>query len=105
MLLFAGLYAYGAIAVVDAVGDGSSAAEYAPRVINKHYTTGRSRSYYLVLEPWGPMGRPNSIGVSKKLYDNSRPGDSVCLELRHGRLDAAWYKQVPCNGVDDGLQP
>lgn len=98
LLLFATLYGYGAIAVADAVGDESNAARFRPRVINKHYTTGRSRSYYLVLEPWGPLTRSNSLGVSKRIYDKAEPGDSVCLELRQGRLNAPWYKQVSCYG-------
>jgi uncharacterized protein (DUF697 family) len=104
LLLFATLYGYGAMAVADAVGDGSPAARFSPRVIHKHYTTGRSRSYYLVLEPWGPLTRANSLGVSQKLYDKAHPGDSVCLELRQGRLSAPWYTQVPCYGADQTLQ-
>ena len=104
LLLFAGLYGYGAIAVADAVGDESTAAEFAPRVVNKHYTTGRSRSYYLVLEPWGPLTGTNSLGVPKSLYDKAQPGDSVCLELRHGRLGAPWYMRLPCYSGDNDLQ-
>lgn len=104
LLLFATLYGYGAITVADAVGDGSNAAHFSPRVVDKHYTTGRSRSYYLVLEPWGPVTRTNRLGVSQKVYDKAEPGDIVCLELRRGRLNAPWYTQVPCYGGGPDVQ-
>jgi uncharacterized protein (DUF697 family) len=100
LLMFGGLYGYGAIAVADAVGDHSSAEHYTPEVVSKHYTTGRSRSFYLVLEPWGPLTKTNNLGVSKSVYDNAQRGDRVCLELRQGRLNGAWYTQVPCSGAD-----
>jgi len=105
LLLFAGLYAYGAVVVADAVGDASRAAQFAPQVVRKHYTTGRSRSFYLVLEPWGPISHANSLSVSKTIYDKAEPGDRVCVDLRRGRLNASWYMQVPCSGVARDLQP
>jgi uncharacterized protein (DUF697 family) len=105
LLLFSGLYAYGAIVVADAVGDTSSAAHYAPQVVRKYYTTGRSRSFYLVVEPWGPISHANRLGVSKQIYDKAEPGDRGCLDLRAGRLNAAWYTQVPCAGARSDLQP
>ena len=105
LLMFAGLYAYGAVAVANAVGDRSSAAQFAPQVVSKHYTTGRSRSFYLDLEPWGPVTRVNKLGVSKTIYDKAEPGDRVCVELRPGRLNAAWYMQVSCSGPERDAQP
>lgn len=105
LLLFGMLYGYGVIAVADAVGDGSAATHYVMHVIGKHYTTGRSRSYYLTLEPWGPLQQPNNLGVSKSVYDKAVPGDQVCLELRSGRLNAAWYIQVSCYGGAVESQP
>ena len=99
LLLFGILYGYGVVAVADAVGDGSTPAHYVVHILRKHYTTGRSRSYYLVLEPWGPVQRPNDLGVSKTVYDKARPGDRVCLDLHPGRLSAAWYTQVSCSAA------
>jgi hypothetical protein len=101
LLLFGVLYSYGTVTVADAIGDGSTPAHYVVHVVGKHYTTGRSRSYYLVLEPWGPMEQPNSLGVSKTIYDKASAGDQVCLELHPGRLNAAWYTQVSCSAPLD----
>ena len=105
LLLFGMLYGYGVVAAADAVGDGSSSSRFAVHVTGKHYTTGRSRSFYLELEPWGPMKRGNSIGVSKTVYDKTEPGDEVCLELRRGRLNAAWYTEVSCYGEPQDARP
>jgi hypothetical protein len=99
LLLFGMLASYGVVVVGDAVGDESTPTRYVVHVVGKHYTTGRSRSYYLTLEPWGPVEQPNSLGISKTAYDKASPGDQVCLELRPGRLNAAWYTQVPCSNA------
>jgi hypothetical protein len=101
LLLFGILSSYGAVVVGDAVGDESTPTRYVVHVVGKHYTTGRSRSYYLELEPWGPVAQPNNLGVSQSVYDKASPGDQVCLDLRPGRLNAAWYTQVSCFAAPD----
>ncbi|HKD61768.1 MAG TPA: hypothetical protein VKB47_14995 [Terracidiphilus sp.] len=97
LLLLAGLYSYGVVTVADAVTDPSTPAHFVAHVVSKHYTTGRSRSFYLVLEPWGPLEQPSNLGVSQTQYDRTEPGDQVCLDLYPGRLNAAWYTQVSCS--------
>jgi uncharacterized protein (DUF697 family) len=94
LLLFGGLYGYGAVAVADAVGDQTTPQHFVVHVTGKHFTSGRSRSYYLELEPWGPLELPNTLSVSQSIYDKATPGDDVCLDLRPGRLNASWYTQV-----------
>jgi hypothetical protein len=102
LLLFGTIYGYGVVVMADAVDDQSTPARFAVHVIGKHYTSGRSRSFYLELEPWGPIQRQNSIGVSKTNYDKAAPGDQVCIDLRPGRLNVAWYTQVSCYGERAG---
>jgi uncharacterized protein (DUF697 family) len=99
LLLFGMLYSYGAVVVADAIGDETTPTRFVVHIIGKHYTNGRSRSYYLSLEPWGPVQQPNSLGVSKTIYDKASPGDQVCLELSPGRLNAPWYTQVACSNA------
>ena len=97
LLLFGALYSYGAVVVADAVGDESTPTRFVVHVIGKHYTNGRSRSYYLSLKPWGPVQQPNSLGVSKTIYDKASPGDQVCLELSPVAVNAPCVPQVPCS--------
>jgi hypothetical protein len=99
LLLFGMLYGYGLVATADAVEDGSTPAHFVVHVVGKHYTTGRSRSFYLELEPWGPVQSPNSLSVSQTIYDKAQPGDQICLELRPGRLNVPWYTQVSCSAA------
>jgi hypothetical protein len=105
LLLFGFLYSYGVVAAADAVDDGANPTHFAVHVLSKHYTTGRSRSFYLVLEPWGPVQRPNNLGVSQSVYDKAVPGDQVCLELRPGRLNVPWYTQASCSNAPLDSQP
>jgi hypothetical protein len=99
LLLFGMLYSYGAVVVADTIGDTSTPRRYVVHVLRKYYTNGRSRSYYLTLEPWGPMNQPNSLAVSKTIYDKTSLGNQVCLELSSGRLNASWYTQVSCSNA------
>ena len=92
------LYGYGLVATADAVEDGSTPTHFVVHVISKHYSTGRSRSFYLVLEPWGPVQTSNNLGVSQTIYEKAQPGDQVCIDLRPGRLNVPWYTQVSCSG-------
>ena len=103
LLLFGMLYSYGTVVVADAVGDGSTPTRFVVHVVGKHYTTGRSRAFYLELEPWGPVAQPNNLGVSQAVYDKASSGDQICLELSPGRLSAAWYTQVSCS--DASIDP
>lgn len=105
LLLFGTLYGYGVVVVADALGEESTPAHFVVHVVGKHYTTGRSRSYYLELEPWGPVDRSNNLGVSQAVYNKAAPGDQICLELRPGRLNGAWYTQVSCSAAPLDSQP
>jgi hypothetical protein len=105
LLLFAMLYSYGVVATADALDDSANPTHFAVHVLSKHFTTGRSRAFYLVLEPWGPVQQPSNLGVSQAVYDKAVPGDQVCLELRPGRLNVPWYTQVSCSNAPLDPQP
>lgn len=96
LLFFGALFSYGVTTVADTLGDNSRVRSYTVQVTGKHSTTGRSTSYYLELEPWGPVQGPSNLGVSRAVYDQFAAGDEVCLGLHQGRLHAQWYSQIPC---------
>ncbi|HEY2473110.1 MAG TPA: hypothetical protein VGI45_35345 [Terracidiphilus sp.] len=105
LLLFSMLYGYGLVATADAVDDESTSTHYVVHVLGKHYTTGRSRAFYLELEPWGPLQSPNNLGVSQTVYEKAQAGDEICIDLRPGRLNVPWYTQVSCSAVPLDSQP
>jgi heme-degrading monooxygenase HmoA len=96
LLFFAGLYSYGLAVVADSLADQSPVTAYNVTVIGKHISHGRSNTYYLQLEPWGPIAKPNQVAVSSSAYDATTPGSEVCLQLHPGRLHAPWFQTVPC---------
>jgi len=98
VIFFAGIYSYGLAGVADTLPDHSTAKIYSVSVIDKHMSSGRSTSYYLRVEPWGPFQTPNQVSVSSREYGEADPGDQVCLALHPGSLHAPWYQTVPCHG-------
>lgn len=96
LLFFAGLFSFGLATVANSLADRSIAAAYNVTVIGKHVSHGRSTTYYLQLEPWGPFDHPNQVSVSSSAYDATNIGDPVCLLLHPGRLHAPWFQTVLC---------
>lgn len=58
---------------------------------DKRIVRGKSTSYQLYLEPWGPIIEPNRLKVSRATYDPIEPGNVVVLVLNPGALGVNWY--------------
>ncbi len=99
MLFVAGAYGFGLAGAADTIPDHAKPANYSVTIENKHETHGRSTSYYLDLEPWGPIQKANSLSVSYSTYEGASIGDQVCLDLRPGVLRVQWYQVVACAGT------
>jgi hypothetical protein len=97
VLFFAIMYGYGLAVVADTLPDRSKSTSYTVTITGKHATSGsRTTTYYLNLEPWGPIEKPNVVTVSRDFYRDAAPGDGVCLDLHAGALRVPWYKLVSC---------
>lgn len=96
LVFLAASYGYAMAATANNLADSSNATTYHVKITGKHVSRGRSTSYYLELEPWGPMQSQNSISVPRTTYDQFAPGDEICLNLHQGRLHAPWYAIVSC---------
>jgi hypothetical protein len=97
LLLFAGVYGFGSIAVADTEFDDSPPAAYTTTVVGGHVSHGKSTSYYLRLAPWGPVAYPDDVSVSRALYDSTHLGDTVCTTLHSGSLHAPWFRLTACD--------
>lgn len=84
-------YGYGAGLQANAVLDRSPSTTYEATISRKYISRGRSTSYHLRLNPWGPRQDGSSIQVARPLYDVLGPGDSVYLSLRQGAFGVQWY--------------
>lgn len=89
--LFCLAYGYGVTIEANVLFDRSSPTTYEVAVINKHVSGGKSTSYNLGLEPWGPLAKPNKLRVGRATYDPIQPGDTLLIDLRKGALGANWY--------------
>jgi len=106
VLFFAIMYGYGLTVAANTLPDRSKAASYIVLVTGKYATSGsRSTTYYLNLEPWGPIQKPNVLTVSRDFYQAAAPGDGVCLDLHAGALRVPWYKLVNCHGQPAAQPP
>ncbi|HEX4286922.1 MAG TPA: hypothetical protein VHZ28_17650 [Terracidiphilus sp.] len=105
LLLFAAIYSFGLAVVTDTATDRAPATTYATRVVGKHVSHGRSTSYSLTLNPWGPYDSINRMGVNAHAYYAFEIGDRICVDLHPGSLHVPWYRPADCHGLQLPDQP
>lgn len=77
--------------------DHAPAQTYRAEIASKSTSTGRNgTTYYLHLNPWGPMTDEDKVDVSSSFYRSLNEGDTVCLELHPGALKMGWYTVESC---------
>ena len=89
-------YGYGGGMQVNALLDPSTPQSYRVIVTAKHVSHGRSRTYHLILAPWGPNVGGQDLMVSYSQYAAVKAGDVVCMLLRSGALRVAWSELGRC---------
>jgi MFS family permease len=97
VLICGGFFAMGLIAASDTLLDNARPAPYAAQVVNKHTSSGRSTTYYLDFDAWGPFSGANHVSVPFSIYQTAQPGDTVCFEVYPGALHASWFERVSCD--------
>ena len=94
LLVLAALYGYSATVLVNGAYDEAPAQEFAPRVTGMHSNSGKTTTYYLTLEAWGPVPGGEDATVSHNYYRQVRVGQTVRVGLHPGRLGVPWYKVI-----------
>ena len=97
LLLISCLYGFSLVTQLDTLPDLAPSPSFTAQVNGEHASHGRSTTYYLDLDPWGPIETNNSISVPWSVYNSTQPGDWICIELHPGALHVPWYQRVPCN--------
>jgi hypothetical protein len=103
-VLLAGLitcsYGYGAGLGLNCLADGSIPRVFPTVVVEKRVDGDwKWRTWYLTLKPWGPVTENDEVSVSKALYEQMQPGNSVCVLLRSGAFRISWYEIDSCRKV------
>ena len=96
ILVFGAFYVWGLIAQANALLDTSPARVFQVAVTGKHMSSGKSTTYYLRLEPWGPETTSQDVSVPSSLYDYADVGVTVCVDLYPGSLRIPWYEVDRC---------
>jgi hypothetical protein len=98
--LFTCAYGYGTGLQLDVLADRSTPREYQVKVVEKHVSeSSHVKSWYVTVEPWGPLAQRDDVSVSEAQYQRIRQGDTVCVLLRSGALQIAWYQLDTCRRV------
>ena len=91
----AGFLFYGAGAFVNAALDTSKVQVYPLTVQGKHYTSGKSTTYYINVGPWSDQ-QAGDVSIPSSLYDDLSIGSTVCFFRQSGALDIAWFRTDQC---------
>lgn len=98
IVTYAAAYTYGAVEVADIQFDQSVATAMPTTVIAKmislHVRGGHS--YLLDLSPWGPKTIHGWVNVSPDVYYKAKVGQDICVNVRPGALQSAWFDVSPC---------
>lgn len=97
---FALVYGYGAGLEANAALDRSPVSTYEAIISAKYISHGRSTSYHLQLDPWGPNQAGSRIQVSRAVYEALNQGDAVSLALRKGAFGVPWYTVQSYGGLN-----
>jgi hypothetical protein len=96
LLVFSLVWASGATVFYNSYFDTSVPSVFRTRITGMHRTTGRSSSYYLKLEPWGPRTAAEDVDVARNFYERVAVGNTVCVSLFRGALDVRWFDVWYC---------
>jgi hypothetical protein len=89
-------YALGVAAQADELLDRSTPQVFRVAVLSKRVSSGKSTTYYLRVEPWGPKQDANDVSVPGRLYGVVLPKQTVCINLLQGALKIPWYFATAC---------
>lgn len=93
-------YPWGALSLANALLDRGAPEVFRVGVRGKHVSGGRQTSWYLELDPWGPVTERKDVAVGRRLYNAALTGDRVCVALHPGALGARWYVVLDCRDCE-----
>ncbi|SKA30366.1 PH domain-containing protein [Chitinophaga eiseniae] len=82
---------YDSLVYINTYFDDSPPALFETTIYDKRISKRRTTSYYLMVEPWGPVKSAVSIPVKKKKYEATAVGAVIKMELHRGALGVPWY--------------
>ena len=85
------VFTFGVICAVNTDFDFSEPQEYRVKILDKWSSSGRSRSYYVDVTPWGGRGEEETIEISYPEYRDAEIGETAYIYEKEGFLKMEWY--------------
>jgi hypothetical protein len=85
------LYSYASTFAINCLFDNSAPKVYKAKVIAKHWSKGKSTTYYLTVPPWGDHQDEVDIPVTQSQYNETDTGRMVKINHKEGLLNIPWY--------------
>ncbi len=84
-------FSYGSILGLNNILDESIPEIYNTQIQSKRISSGKSKSYYFMVTPWGPQKSTEEVSVSKDLYNELNNNDVVTIYFSKGRFGIPWF--------------
>ncbi|AYB29653.1 hypothetical protein [Chryseolinea soli] len=84
-------YSFGTAVALNGLLDTSTPEIFTVKIVRKHVSSGKTRTYYLTLEPWGGQKEQKDAKVSSRFYRSVEPGESVSLYRMKGKFGIPWF--------------
>jgi hypothetical protein len=85
-------YGYGAVVTLNCVYDKSEPETFNATILSKRISTGKTKTYYLKLTPWGHRTTAEEVSVSSNLYNRVEQEDTVNIYFRKGQFNIPWFR-------------
>jgi len=84
-------FGYGSIVTLNCIYDESVPQTYYSKVLDKHISSGKIKTYHITLATWGSQTENDDVSVTEELYDNLEIDDNVNIYLKKGRFEIPWF--------------
>jgi len=91
ILILALAFGFGSTIAINCTFDKSPLHIYQTKVLSQHITRGKSNSYYLKIDAWGPQKEAEVISVQRSLYDKVTVGQSININFKTGLFNIPWF--------------
>ncbi len=85
-------YSIGAVITINCYYDRSNHEHFKAVVLDKETSSGRIKTYNVKLSAWGPQNEVDFVSISKNLFNNLYPNDTVQIYLKRGHFEIPWFK-------------
>lgn len=92
ILLFTSGYAYGAVVSLNCTFDTSEPEHFNAAILSKRISSGKTKTYYFELTPWGSRKEAEDVTVSKQLYNSLDKNDPVNIYFMKGKFEIPWFE-------------